>query len=97
MSDVTANAQAGQMMTADGIPLKKSLKASLRREKLRAFGLVAGPALFILILFVWPIYALFQKSIDDSFVNDVLPRTMAIYEKWNGIDLPGSHISRQCT
>jgi putative spermidine/putrescine transport system permease protein len=89
MSDVAANAQAGQMMTADGIPLKKSLKASLRREKLRAFGLVAGPALFILILFVWPIYALFQKSIDDSFVNDVLPRTMAIYEKWNGIDLPG--------
>jgi len=30
MSDVAANAQAGQMMTADGIPLKKSLKASLR-------------------------------------------------------------------
>lgn len=76
-------------MTADGIPLKKSLKASLRREKLRAFGLVAGPALFILILFVWPIYALFQKSIDDSFVNDVLPRTMAIYEQWDGVDLPG--------
>ena len=89
MSDVAANAQAGQMMTADGIPLKKSLKASLRREKLRAFGLVAGPALFILILFVWPIYALFQKSIDDSFVNDVLPRTMAIYEQWDGVDLPG--------
>ena len=44
MNDVAANAQAGQMMTADGIPLKKSLKASLRREKLRAFGLVAGPA-----------------------------------------------------
>ena len=40
MSDVAANAQAGQMMTADGIPLKKSLKVSLRREKLRAFGLV---------------------------------------------------------
>ena len=89
MSDVAANAQAGQMMTADGIPLKKSLKASLRREKLRAFGLVAGPALFILILFVWPIYALFQKSIDDSFVNDVLPRTIAIYEQWDGVDLPG--------
>ena len=50
---------------------------------------MAGPALFILILFVWPIYALFQKSIDDSFVNDVLPRTMAIYEQWDGVDLPG--------
>mgnify|MGYP000329381187 CR=1 FL=1 len=89
MSDVVANAQAGQMMTADGIPLKKSLKASLRREKLPAFGLVAVPALFILILFVWPIYALFQKRIDYSFVNDVLTPTMAIYEHWDGVATPG--------
>ena len=89
MSDVSMNTKQGQMMTADGIPLKKSLRISLRREKLRALALVALPALFILMLFVWPIYALFQKSIDDSFVNDVLPRTMAIYEQWDGEDLPG--------
>ena len=88
MSDVSMNAKNGQMMTADGIPLKKSLRISLRREKLRALVLVAFPALFILMLFVWPIYALFQKSIDDSFVNDVLPRTMAIYEQWDGEALP---------
>ena len=89
MSDVSMNAKHGQMMTADGIPLKKSLRTSLRREKLRALALVAFPVLFIVMLFVWPIYALFQKSIDDSFVNDVLPRTMAIYEQWDGESLPG--------
>ena len=88
MSDVSMNAKHGQMMTADGIPLKKSLRTSLRREKLRALALVAFPVLFIVMLFVWPIYALFQKSIDDSFVNDVLPRTMAIYEQWDGESLP---------
>ena len=82
------NAKHGQMMTADGIPLKKNLRISLRREKLRALALVAFPVLFIVMLFVWPIYALFQKSIDDSFVNDVLPRTMAIYEQWDGESLP---------
>ena len=88
MSDVSMNAKHGQLMTADGIPLKKSLRTSLRREKLRALALVAFPVLFIVMLFVWPIYALFQKSIDDSFVNDVLPRTMAIYEQWDGESLP---------
>ena len=89
MSDVSMNAKHGQLMTADGIPLKKSLRTSLRREKLRALALVAFPVLFIVMLFVWPIYALFQKSIDDGFVNDVLPRTMAIYEQWDGESLPG--------
>ena len=89
MTDTSLQSNNAPMMTADGIPLKKSLQMSLRREKLRAFGLVAGPALFILILFVWPIYTLFLKSIDDNLVNDVLPRTMAIYEQWDGQDLPG--------
>ena len=89
MTDTSLQSNNAPMMTADGIPLKKSLQMSLRREKLRAFGLVAGPAIFILILFVWPIYTLFLKSIDDNLVNDVLPRTMAIYEQWDGQDLPG--------
>lgn len=89
MTDTSLQSNNAPMMTADGIPLKKSLQLSLRREKLRAFGLVAGPVLFILILFVWPIYTLFLKSIDDNLVNDVLPRTMAIYEQWDGQDLPG--------
>ena len=88
MTDTSLQSNNAPMMTADGIPLKKSRQMSLRREKLRAFGLVAGPALFILILFVWPIYTLFLKSIDDNLVNDVLPRTMAIYEQWDGQDLP---------
>ncbi len=89
MSDASVNVKKRQMMTADGIPLKRSLRISLRREKLRGLALLAVPALFVIMLFIWPIYTLFQKSIDDSFVNDVLPRTMAIYEKWDGEDLPG--------
>ncbi len=86
MTDIPA--QSGPLMTADGTPLKKSLQRSLRVEKMRAFGLVAGPALFLLILFIWPLVTLFAKSVDDNLVNDVLPRTMAIYEEWDGAELP---------
>lgn len=89
MTDATTGATANQpLVTADGTPLKKSLQKSLRVEKLRALGLVAGPVLFLLILFVWPLISLFAKSIDDRLVNDVLPRTMAIYEEWDGQNLP---------
>lgn len=86
MTDAPVN--TGPLMTADGTPLKKSLQRSLRVEKTRAFGLVAGPALFLIILFIWPLVTLFTKSIDDNLVNDVLPGTMEIFEEWDGVDLP---------
>ena len=89
MTDATAaTTDAGPLMTADGQPLKKSLQRSLRVEKYRALALVAGPALFLIVLFIWPLFTLFAKSVDDNLVNDVLPRTMAIYEEWDRETLP---------
>ncbi len=89
MTDATlGSSPSAPLVTADGTPLKKSLQRSLRVEKARAFGLVAGPALFLIILFIWPLITLFAKSVDDRLVNDVLPRTMAIYEEWDGETLP---------
>jgi hypothetical protein len=40
------------LLTADGIPLKVSLQRSMRRNKLRAIGLVLPPLLFLLLLFI---------------------------------------------
>lgn len=79
---------AGRLMTADGRPLKASLQRSLRIEKMRALGLVATPAAFIFLFFIWPLFDLFGKSIDDNLVNDVFPRTMAIYDNWDRQELP---------
>jgi len=79
----------GPLMTADGVPLKRALRKSLRVEKIRALGLVSIPAAFLIILFIWPLVTLFTKSVDDSLVNSVLPRSMAIYEQWDGEGLPG--------
>lgn len=79
----------GEILTADGRPLKASLQRSLRQSKLRAAGLVAIPFLFLLFTFILPVLDLMKWSVDDSQVNEVYPRTFAIYEQWDGKDLPG--------
>lgn len=77
-----------QILTADGIPLKVSLQRSLRRRKLRAIGLVLPPFVFLLLLFIFPIGSLLTISVDDSLVNQVLPRTFAQFDEWDQESLP---------
>ena len=72
----------GQLMTNDGVPLKASLKKSLRRTKIRSFLLLLAPLLFLLIMFVTPIGSLLSRSVDDVDINRVLPETFAQYELW---------------
>ena len=70
----------GQLLTNDGVPLKASLKKSLRRTKIRSFLLLLAPLLFLLIMFVTPIGSLLSRSVDDVDINRVLPETFAQYE-----------------
>lgn len=42
-----ADKQTGPILAADGTPLKRSLARALRRQKLRALGLIAPLLLFI--------------------------------------------------
>ncbi len=72
----------GQLLTNDGVPLKESLRKSLRRTKIRSFLLLLTPLLFLLIMFVGPIGSLLSRSIDDININTVLPQTFAQYELW---------------
>ena len=72
----------GQLLTNDGVPLKASLKKSLRRTKIRSFLLLLAPLLFLLIMFVTPIGSLLSRSVDDVDINRVLPETFAQYELW---------------
>ena len=75
---VTSNIDAkGQLLTNDGVPLKESLKKSLRRTKIRSFLLLLAPLLFLLIMFVTPIGSLLSRSVDDTSINLVLPETFA--------------------
>ena len=72
----------GQLLTNDGVPLKESLRKSLRRTKIRSFLLLLAPLLFLLIMFVTPIGSLLSRSVDDTSINIVLPQTFAQYELW---------------
>ena len=76
------------LITADGIPLKVSLRRSLRRNKLRALALVLPAFLFLLIVFVLPIGSLLGRSVDDSLSNLQLPLTFAFFEKWDLETIP---------
>mgnify|MGYP000016808044 FL=1 len=82
MSDNSTIDSQGQLLTNDGVPLKESLRKSLRRSKIRSFLLLLPPLLFLLIMFVTPIGSLLSRSIDDININRVFPQTFAQYELW---------------
>ena len=79
------------LTTADGVPLKKSLRRALRRKKITALLLVAPLFLFILLTFLIPISDMLLRSVDNKLVSDLLPRTVPLLAGWSetGEDLPG--------
>ena len=80
------------LLTADGTPLKVSLKRSMRRSKLRAIGLVLPPLLFLMLLFIIPIGNLLTRSVDDRLINYQMPLTFSIIEKWDSQTLPDEEL-----
>ena len=52
MSDSSTIDSQGQLLTNDGVPLKESLRKSLRRTKIRSSLLLLPPLLFLLIMFI---------------------------------------------
>ena len=56
---------------------------------MRAAALVAVPFLFLSLVFIVPIGDLLLRSIDDKQINEVLPRTFALYDEWDRQELPG--------
>ncbi len=83
-----------EILTTDGLPLKVSLRKTERKNKIRAFLLVFPLLLFILITFVVPIGDMLMRSVDDSHINTVFPKTFEEYKKWDGQDLPPEEVYR---
>ena len=71
------------MLAADGTPLKQSLARSLRRQKLRAFLLVAPLLLFVLVSFIAPIADMLFRSVENQIIPDNMPRTVAVLQDWD--------------
>nr|WP_206022595.1 ABC transporter permease [Halomonas bachuensis] len=76
------------MTTADGVPLKTSLRRAVRRSKVKAFLLVSPLLLFLGIAFVMPIVEMLWRSVDNPEVSTQLSRTVTALEGWNGDALP---------
>ncbi|NNU80825.1 ABC transporter permease [Halovulum dunhuangense] len=77
------DAAPGEMLAADGTPLKKSLRRALRAQKLRALALIAPLLLFVLLTFVAPIADMLFRSVENQIVPDTLPRTTVALQDWN--------------
>ena len=83
-----------KILTTDGIPLEVSLKKAEKKNKIKAFLLVAPLLLFLLITYIFPIGEMFTRSIDDRMVTNMLPKTFASMEKWDGKELPPEEVYR---
>ncbi len=83
---------AGSILTTEGIPLKVSLQKAERRNKIRAILLVAPLLLFILFTFLIPIGDMLLRSVDDSYINTVFPKTFKEYKKWDRQGLPSEEL-----
>ncbi len=70
------------------VPLKTRLKRAERRKKLLHLALIAPLAVFLLVVFLWPIGALLKRSVDNPEVSGGLPATSTALEHWNGQGLP---------
>ena len=81
-----------QILTTDGVPLEQSLKKAERRNKIKAFLLVAPLLLFLIITYISPIAEMLTRSVDDKMVTNMLPKTFKAMESWDGQELPPEEV-----
>ena len=86
------SSETNQILTTDGIPLEVSLKKAERKNKIKAFLLVAPLLLFLLITYIFPIGDMLMRSVDDKMVTEMLPKTFKSMEKWDGKELPPEEV-----
>ncbi len=78
-----ANTKLEMLTTPDGTPLKVALKRTLRHRKRTALLLVAPLFLFILVTFLFPIFDMLSRSVDNRVVNQVFPQTTELLSEWD--------------
>ena len=86
------SSETKQILTTDGIPLEVSLKKAERKNKIKAFLLVAPLLLFLIITYIFPIGEMFSRSIDDKMITNMLPKTFKEMETWDGKELPPEEV-----
>ena len=78
-----SNANPEEITTPDGIPLKVALRRTLRHRKRTALLLVAPLFVFILVTFLFPIFDMLSRSVNNEVVHQVLPQTTVLLAEWD--------------
>jgi len=91
-----ANAEAANevITTADGVPLKESLKKALWQRKKTALLLVTPLFLFVLITFLIPIFDMLIRSVDNSIAAEQFPSVVVEIRNW---DLSSTELPDEAT
>ena len=76
------------MTTTDGVPLKVSLRRAMRRNRIKAFLLVAPLLLFITFTFMIPILQMLWRSVDNPELQEGIPQTLVALRSWDGDGTP---------
>lgn len=79
---------AAPLTTADGQPLKVSLRRAQRRSRLRAVALVLPLFLFLVVSFLMPIAEMLLRSVENPEIVELMPRTTEAIRDWDGEGLP---------
>jgi len=90
----TAEAENEVITTADGVPLKESLKKALWQRKKTALLLVAPLFLFVLITFLIPIFDMLIRSVDNSIAGEQFPNVVVEIRDW---DLDSNELPDEAT
>ena len=82
------------LLSADGMPLKKSLSRSLRQQKIRALLLIAPLLIFIFVAFIMPIVSMLSRSVENDLVSQTLPQTVQALQSWDALsgELPSEPV-----
>ena len=81
MSETNVNSEL--LKTPDGTPLKVALARTLRYRKRTALLLVAPLFLFVMVTFLFPIFDMLSRSVDNKLVQQILPQTTELLAEWD--------------
>ena len=73
------------LLSADGVPLKKSLNRSLRQQKIQALLLISPLLIFIIVAFIMPIISMLSRSVENDLVSQTLPETVQALQSWDAL------------
>jgi putative spermidine/putrescine transport system permease protein len=87
-----ARATLGVVAVEDRAALQRRLRRSERRRRLEAALLLAPLFVFLLVFFLAPLAGMLWRSVENTELREVMPRTAAAIAGWSGEGLPDDDV-----